>query len=236
MCECVGKRRKPHGRHSTVERDSMSSNATFVNLLLVAAPAEKRLSECFNFIPTVRTATILQKSKKAADLGLVVLIADVCGHRNRTLPPLHHFAVAHRLPRPRRAWPLCLPAALAAAARRLMHATCETDSQCPSRPCSRARANPRHARVRATGHGKRQVAPASRLSIDAPPSARRVASPNYTSLKSELNQLSYCSSSDWLRAWDWAWSGKLPCMSGVSLTPQAFRMAPHDPAMLGPEN
>lgn len=193
MCECVGKRRKPHGRHSTVERDSMSSNATFVNLLLVAAPAEKRLSECFNFIPTVRTATILQKSKKAADLGLVVLIADVCGHRNRTLPPLHHFAVAHRLPRPRRARPLCLPAALAAAT----HA-CETDSQSPSRPCSRARANPRHARVRATGHGKRQVAPASRLSIDAPPSARRVASPNYTSLKSELNQLSYCSSSDGL--------------------------------------
>jgi hypothetical protein len=43
LCECVGKRRRSHGRHSTVERDSMSSNATFVNLLLVAAPAEKRL-------------------------------------------------------------------------------------------------------------------------------------------------------------------------------------------------
>jgi hypothetical protein len=233
LCECVGKRRKPHGRHSTVERDSMSSNATFVNLLLVAAPAEKRLSECFNFIPTVRTATILQKSKKAADLGLVVLIADVCGHRNRTLPPLHHFAVAHRLPRPRRAWPLCLPAALAAAARRLMHATCETDSQCPSRPCSRARANPRHARVR---HGSRQTAGGA----GEPPLARRTSlSPTRRLAKlylAELNQLSYCSSSDWLRAWDWAWSGKLPCMSGVSLTPQAFRMAPHDPAMLGPEN
>lgn len=152
-----------------------------------------------------------------------MLTADLCGHRNRTLPPLHHFAVAHRLPRPRRAWPLCLPAALAAAARRLMHATCETDSQCPSRPCSRARANPRHARVR---HGSRQTAGGA----GEPPLARRTSlNPTRRLAKlylAELNQLSYCSSSDGLRAWDWAWSGKLPCMSGVSLSPQAFRMAP----------
>lgn len=194
-CECVGKRRRSHGRHSTVERDSMSSNATFVNLLLVAAPAEKRLSECFNFIPTVRTATILLKSKKAADLGLVVLIADVCGHRNRTLPPVHHCTIsllltdcrgrgepgrsACRLP-----WP-----------RPLMHAR-QTANLHRVRVLELVRTQDTHAS--ATGHGKRQVAPASRLSIDAPPSARRVASPNYTSLKSELNQLSYCSSSDGL--------------------------------------
>lgn len=181
LCECVGKRRRSHGRHSTVERDSMSSNATFVNLLLVAAPAEKRLVSAST---SSRQSEPTRSSKSPRKQLIWVWWYSLLTFAAIETEPYHHCTIsllltdcrgrgepgrsACRLPWPRPRGDSCM---------RLARQTANVHRV---RVLELVRTQDTHAS--ATGHGKRQVAPASRLSLDAPPSARRVASPNYTSL------------------------------------------------------